>query len=1009
MRRSLPVVLSLLGLLAASLPAQAISGIEGTFEYAFDAPWRIEPSPGPDGSPTWGAIPIQLTIHDANLAQLDRGLRTVYTRSDDGKFEKTTVPLPGPQRLGRFCSLTITDTRSGDRSHYAFQDLAEVERSRGVWRDDPSDPEPTLHQVCRLDQGEQCPDADWITGTSEWYALAWYPVPADATYGPRLELAIEMDVSRDPREPCAPGDPARSITLRNHVAVELGREPLPRFGPGWLYGDLHYHSQGTDNEGESGHNYRGVVRAMGALGLDFAFATEHASASDQVVDGDVWLSGNKLKIRESRIALRDMSDARFRTLLGLLHGPDGVNREAARRGVRGGDPQTARVAGTVPQIFLGGEVDVIPETDRDYPRITYPFGNGLTYDIGNLCGGWNANLADWFGACNIVGRFEPAENGVLLRDIQGLNDSDYARWHLVYLPRSSSDANAFVASRTGRYGGGGRRLVEPHDGEPGVAGDIRAHGYAFIAHPLSGMGSGGPGPDSTPWTDHGLRKAFAEPSILGLQLWNENTRNEHALASDEVTGYERPDHLLGTQKPDESVREGFYTGLFELDASGFLWSRGEYVNEREGGQLFGIAHGTYTWDRMNLWGLDPEQTAGLSWLEAGEPRRVLMAGGSDAHGDFNYRREGYFLGDTKLTSTAIGTPRNLVDVGVPLPTFDPGTVTTGTITDGYGGTTDSTAVSSTIATDGLASELAGEATWVTEGEWSVEGSPERPVHSQTQVVDALAAGAFSVTDGPALRIAVDRNRNGEIDDEDTPMGGVVDLYGEDELPLLLEWKSTRDFGPVGSVELVVGVQGGGRTRLYAPANHAPRAEGLPSSEAVESDFDFWQYERGADGYWRVDGQPLRVGSGPDDFAGSEAVTLDLRALTAGRGVPGERYFVRAVATTRLRQARHAFTNPIWAVTRDAGTCPTDAPRAIDGDGDGLPDGCDPCPTVSADDPYSVCLGGGGVSTVGIYEEGISDIGSGASWGTSADDDPVLESTTMGSTGSTSFFFGSFGF
>lgn len=1003
MRRALPIALSvslsLLGLLAGTRPARAISGIEGTFEFAFDAPWRIEPSPGPDGSPAWGAIPIQLTIHDANIVRLDRGLRTVYTRSEDGGFEKVPVPLPGPQRLGRFCSLTITDTRSGGRTHYGFEDLAEVERSRGGWRDDPSDPAPSIHQVCRLEQGEPCPDGDWITGTSEWYALAWYPVAPGAAPGSRLELAIEMDVSRDPREPCAPGDPAQSITLRNHVGVGLGREPLPRFGPGWVYGDLHYHSQGTDNEGESGHNYRGVVRAMGALGLDFAFATEHASASDQVVDGDVWLSGNTLKIREIRSALRDMSDARFRTLLGLLHGADGVNEEAARRGFGGGDPQTARVAGTVPQLFLGGEVDVIPETDRGFPQITYPFGNGLTYDVGNLCGGWNANLADWFGACNIVGRFEEATDGVLLRDIQGINDSDYARWHLVYLPRSASDADAFVPSRTGRYGGGGRRLVDSHAGDTGVAGDIRAHGYAFIAHPLSGMGGGSPGPDSTPWTEHGLRKAFAEPSILGLQLWNEDTRNEHALESDEVTGYERPDHLFGTQKPDESVREGFYTGLFELDASGFLWSHGEYVNEREGGQLFSIAHGTFTWDRMNLWGLDPAQTADLDWLAAGEPRRVLMAGGSDAHGDFNYRREGYFLGDTKLTSTAIGTPRNLVDAGVPLPTLDVDSVTTGTLAGEDGTTTTSTTTTTTTTTtsslDGIATELAGDV------QWGVEDTSQRLVHSQTQVVDALAAGAFSVTDGPALRMVVDRNRNGEIDGEDTPMGGVVELYGEDELPLLLEWKSTRDFGPVGGLQLVVGVQGGGQTRLYAPANHSPRADGLPSSEAVESDFDFWQYERGADGYWRVDGQPLHVGLGFDDYGGTEAVTLDLRALTAGRGVRGERFFVRAIATTRLLQPRHAFTNPIWAVEQGAGTCPADAPRAIDGDGDGLPDGCDPCPTVNANDATSTCLGGGGVSTVEVYEDGVSDTDGDAGWGTASGYDQLLTSPT------TSFSFSSF--
>jgi hypothetical protein len=49
------------------------------------------------------------------------------------------------------------------------------------------------------------------------------------------------------------------------VTVHLGETPLPRFDNRWLYGDLHYHSQGTDNEGEAAYNYRGVLRAMGAL------------------------------------------------------------------------------------------------------------------------------------------------------------------------------------------------------------------------------------------------------------------------------------------------------------------------------------------------------------------------------------------------------------------------------------------------------------------------------------------------------------------------------------------------------------------------------------------------------------------------------------------------------------------------------------------------------------------------------------------------------------------------
>ena len=37
---------------------------------------------------------------------------------------------------------------------------------------------------------------------------------------------------------------------------------------------------------ERAKGYRGVLEAMGAMGVDFVFATEHASNSKQIVDGD---------------------------------------------------------------------------------------------------------------------------------------------------------------------------------------------------------------------------------------------------------------------------------------------------------------------------------------------------------------------------------------------------------------------------------------------------------------------------------------------------------------------------------------------------------------------------------------------------------------------------------------------------------------------------------------------------------------------------------------------------
>src|SRR5262249_16196489 len=78
-----------------------------------------------------------------------------------------------------------------------------------------------------------------------------------------------------------------------------------------------------------------------------------------------------------------------------------------------------------------------------------------------------------------------------------------------------------------------------------------------------------------------------------------------------------------------------------------------------------LHHGAFDWDTMNLRGLDFEHNKDLTWLKPGEPRRMFMGGGSDAHGDLNYRRAGYFLGTDDANDPAIGKPRKLVFVGDP--------------------------------------------------------------------------------------------------------------------------------------------------------------------------------------------------------------------------------------------------------------------------------------------------------------------------------------------------------
>src|SRR4051812_7565473 len=72
---------------------QALGGIEGTFEYALDAPWRIEPVIDANGVASYGAVPIQISIHDANMASADRGSFS----GGDGAY----------RTLGNFCELEV--------------------------------------------------------------------------------------------------------------------------------------------------------------------------------------------------------------------------------------------------------------------------------------------------------------------------------------------------------------------------------------------------------------------------------------------------------------------------------------------------------------------------------------------------------------------------------------------------------------------------------------------------------------------------------------------------------------------------------------------------------------------------------------------------------------------------------------------------------------------------------------------------------------------------------------
>ena len=749
---------------------QAIASVMGGAEAAVDAPWRLEPT-GVDyayQTGTYAPIPIVVSLNDAAM-QRDPETRKPY---------------------GTFCGVRIHEHWNDGGTHYDPLDPHAQDPEPPVWQLDtfitPTDPRlreiersdkwsnssdiAPNHRLCRHWRGDNCVNELDASTSTEWHAtVAYQPqqligAGTHAQYyspirsGDDVKLTITAEFAKI-------GMTCAAVSYRQTfseppVTIHLGEGELPRFDSGWVYGDLHYHSQGTDNDGETGYAYRPTLQAMRAMGLDFAFATDHASDSGQVTDLDPIfvdkmpdipytpeflekiaqdLLNSLLKgatVLQSVDAARDMNPSRFAYLRKWLNRPandpnPGANAEAMR----------AFTGGTrAPRIFLGGEVDVIPEiSEAERASGVLKYGNNKGYVWGEAC--WS--LPEKFLALGHYTTLDACPNGrndlldpvseggrYMLKDIQGLLERMYARQHIVYLPKDGTDDHAFVSSHTGAYGGGHERLKDILRADYGNT--MTGKGYGFLAHPVthaSGSGNGRLGPDIVPYSDVQLKTAFDSPTILGLQLWNEDTRMSR--------------------------------GAWQGAAPPAYWD---------------LHNGAAAWDRMLQWGLRPSQTGSLSWIPSGMPRRVYMAGGSDAHGDWNYRREGAISGTEYVTDSALGKPRNLVNIGLSRP-------------------------DSVVAADGT----------------SVGA------FTQEQVTSALAAGAFSVTDGPAVRVAIDSNGNGIIDAGDVPMGSVGYL-GTGTVPVIVEWLSTSEFQPIASLDVYVGAASTvtDKTVVYAPVNHGAR-------------------------------------------------------------------------------------------------------------------------------------------------------------------------------------------
>ncbi len=882
-------------------------GPEHGVNWQVDAPWRMEPNSASDHS--YDPIPLTITFDDAGQ-----------------QFGPDKLPL------NRFCGAYVVEKQPAQAIQAASVTMVpptafhEIEGSE-AWLDTGIlTPGPNNHLLRRMWNGDSPDDVINVSDWTEWTGTLLYTPRRGAPVGQDLDLIVfarvsesgvcgdvpltagqllyQLEKGRSSELQTWPATP-NSLLFADALRVHYAADPLPRFGDGWVYGDVHYHSQGTDNEGESGVAYRAVILAMKAMGLDFAFATEHASSSPQITGAKTiyldnppdlgiiknaiinYAVGNLEDLKAPAViqsdALRDMSPERFAYLLHWLHDPNGVDQEVE---YAGGSTRT-------PQLFLGGEVDVIPEvSDREAMLGNFEYGNGRYFDVLSACDDvpiTYKNILDLVDNTNFEiqcksSLFQPgsAPGRKAVRDVQGPAQVNYyARQHMVYLPTDGSRTDDFVASDTSAYGGATRYLSEILDGEL----QAQNKGYVFLAHPVSGASGdnlGRLGPDMVPYSKTQLQTAFASPRVLGLQLWNEDER----FSSDVSNLGDFPFlYQQGHEDPD-------FPGTVSSVTLSWKWTHYDFFKT-----VGPLLHGAFMWDEVLLWGINPSKTANLSWLKNGAPRKFFMAGGSDAHGDLNYRREGQITGWARANDTAIGKPRNLTFVG-----------------------------SSRPATSG-----------------------SRRTIGQGQVMDSLKAGHFMVTDGPILRIALDNNNNGVIDDGDTQMGDDTSLWTTAQVPLLVEWKLTPEFGPVKNVNIYVGVQSGTRDGMvYAPGGHGPAGAGTcTDSKYPITDANGKIYCPMPDHYVRDPNGKLRITPtsaegyhgirkiylSPDDYS---LFDVDCQDKTIGLGGSDggstihtchainlsapNRLYLRAFAKTndateQTLVNRYAFTNPIWVARK----------------------------------------------------------------------------------------------
>lgn len=272
----------------------------------------------------------------------------------------------------------------------------------------------------------------------------------------------------------------------------------------------------------------------------------------------------------------------------------------------------------------------------------------------------------------------------------------------------------------------GERPVTPS--LTGGLSQISGAGFMYAAHPLSDLGAEWGGIDWTVngalWGDEDYDAALGYDAFRGLEAFNT-----------------RPTLYSSDQNDPWSDFDSGNT------------PSNPYPNEL----LAGVA----LWDQYLRASLSPV-------------RKIFLAGGSDAHGDFNY--SSYLSLNSYATDNAIGKVQTVVHV--------PGS---------YG---------------------------------------QGDLPPTADIMAAYRAGRSVVTDGPFLEMGIDANDDGDFDDEgDVGIGG--DASGSAALvwPLTVRWASTADFGEIVSVKLLAG--DGSSTSAFYTLDPSATAEGYGGERTVD--------------------------------------------------------------------------------------------------------------------------------------------------------------------------------